>query len=96
MDTIDPSRFTFAFLFVLGLIGLMAAALRYWSKNKPGFASGLLKTGTSEGRLKIVEAQYLDARRRLVLVRRDDREHLLLLADGRELVIESFPAKEVP
>ena len=93
MDTIDPTRFIFAFLFVLGLIGLMAAALRYWSKNRSSLGGRFFARSSDEaGRLSIVETRYIDPRRRLIIVRRDDREHLLLLADGREQLIESFPA----
>jgi flagellar protein FliO/FliZ len=40
-------------------------------------------------RLSVVEITPIDARRRLVLVRRDDREHLLLLGIGQDLVIEA-------
>ena len=91
MDTIDPTRFTFAFLFVLGLIGLMAACLRYWGKNKHSLGASFIKSSSDSGRISLVETRYLDARRRLVLIRCDGREHLLLLADGREQLIESFP-----
>lgn len=94
MDTIDPMRFVLAFLFVLGLIGLMAVALRLWGKG--GFPSlgGRFAPKTESGRVQVIETRYLDSRRRVVLLRRDDSEHLLLLADGRELVLESFPAPQ--
>lgn len=87
MDTIDPWRFLFAFLFVLGLIGLLAMGLKRYGRTAAGKAMLGMKNGG--GRLQVVEMRYIDARRRLVLVKRDDVEHLLLLADGRELVIES-------
>ncbi len=41
------------------------------------------------GRLSVTEVQSVDARRKLVLVRRDDREHLILLNGDRDLLIES-------
>lgn len=83
MDAVDPLRFILAFAFVIGLITLMAAGLRYWNlkRNHLPNAAG--------GRLQIVETRYLDPKRRLVLVRRDEKEHLLLLAEGRETVVES-------
>ncbi len=84
MDTVDPIRFVLAFLLVLGLIGVMALVLKHYVKGRAGF--GAREGG---GRLEVLETRYLDPRRRLVLVRRDGVEHLLLLADGRELVIES-------
>jgi flagellar protein FliO/FliZ len=43
-----------------------------------------LKTPT-ERRLALVESLMLDPQRRLVLVRLDGREHLLLLGEGRLL-----------
>jgi flagellar protein FliO/FliZ len=87
MDTVDPSRFILSFLFVLGLIGLLAMALRHYAAS--GKFSQAMRGGNADGRIKILEVRYLDPRRRLVLVRRDHVEHLLLLADGRETVVES-------
>ena len=102
MDTIDPTRFLFSFLFVIGLIGVLAMVLRrYGQLLQSGvapmwisklFGQGAVQVSQSPAgttRLKIIEVRYLDPRRKLVLVRRDNAEHLLLLADGRELVIES-------
>lgn len=94
MDTVDPLRFAFAFMFVIGLIGLMAMAMKYGKGVKKPFGpkwfrQSLFPAQDATGRIQVVETRYVDARRRLVLVRRDGVEHLLLLADGRELVIES-------
>lgn len=87
MDTVDPTRFVFAIAVVLGLIGLMALGLRRVAQA--GYGGALMKAGAAEGRIRVVETRFLDSRRRLVLVRRDDREHLLLISGERELVIES-------
>ncbi len=81
MDTVDPLRFILAFCFVLGLIGLLALGLKRFG--------GGIRMKTDGGRLAVVEMKHIDPRRKLVLVRRDNREHLLLLAGERELVIES-------
>jgi flagellar protein FliO/FliZ len=86
MEAVDPLRFVFAFLFVVGLIGIMGFAMKRYGR---GNGLGMVARKGEEGRLRVVETRYLDPKRRLVLVRRDDTEHLLLLADGRELVIES-------
>ena len=83
MDTIDPLRFLFAFLFTIGLIGALALLLKRY-----GSAQKFLGMKEEGDRIKIVEMRYLDTKRRLVLVKRDNVEHLLLLADGREMVIE--------
>ena len=88
MDAADPMRFLIASVFVLGLLGLFALALKRFGQSK--FFTPLVK---ENARLSIVETQYIDHKRRLVLVKRDDKGHLLLLADGRETVIESFESK---
>ena len=91
MDTVDPTRFIFAFIFVLGLIGLSAVALRRYGQSASSkfFMGRALNPTLQSNRLQVLEVRYIDARRKLVLVRRDEVEHLLLLADNRELVIES-------
>jgi flagellar protein FliO/FliZ len=98
MDEVDPLRFLFSFAIVIGLIGLMAVFLkRYGQAIQSGRLTGRLakwfgQTNAQQtmGRLEIIEMRYIDPRRKLVLVRCDQREHLLLLGDGRELVIESI------
>lgn len=82
MDTVDPMRFVLAFVFVLGLIGCMAFVLKRFSKGK-------LVSGGEGARISVVETRLIDTKRRLVLIRRDNKEHLLLIAGDRELLIES-------
>lgn len=86
MDEPDPLRILMALLLVLSLIGLMALVLRRLAAS--GKFSGHVSV-PGQGRLHVIETRYLDARRRLVLIRRDRTEHLLLLADGRETILES-------
>ncbi len=50
--------------------------------------NGLPKAGQKR-RLQIVETKMLDSRRRLLLIRRDDREHLVILGPAGETVVES-------
>jgi flagellar protein FliO/FliZ len=75
----DIARLIGALVFVLALIGLAA-----WLMRRFGPA---MRLGRS-GRLGLVETIVLDSRRRLVLVRRDNVEHLLLLGATGDLVIE--------
>lgn len=75
-------RFVFALIAVLGLIALVPVIGRRF-----GFVPRA--GGKGKGRLGVVEVATLDARRRLVLVRRDNVEHLLLLGADRETVVES-------
>lgn len=83
MDAGDYFRFVLALAFVLALIGLMA-----WLARRFGFGVPPRLPGQAR-RLKVVESLAVDARRRLVLVRRDTTEHLLLLGGANELTIET-------
>jgi flagellar protein FliO/FliZ len=83
MEATEYLRFAAALLVVLGLIGLLAWLARRWQ------LAGRPAAGDVERRLAVVEIAALDPRRRLVLVRRDGVEHLLLLGEGGGLVIES-------
>jgi flagellar protein FliO/FliZ len=82
MDADVLLRFALARAVVLGLIGLCALAARR-------FGLGGAPRRHQGRRLAIVESAPIDARRRLVLVRRDDVEHLVLLGGGSESVIET-------
>ena len=65
--------------------------------DKSGSVSRMLDAtvGKGERRLKVTESLMLDPRRRLVLVRLDGREHLLLLSPSRDLVVSDVEAKEI-
>lgn len=68
----------FALAVSLGLFGLGVYAFRRWGPI------GVLKfTARADRRMELVESLTLDAQRRLVLVRLDQREHLILLGEGR-------------
>lgn len=86
MDLGEYFRFFLALGFVLLLIAGLAALVR-----RSGFGSrlALSPAAGSERRLALVEVRPLDAKRKLVLLRRDDREHLVLLGIGGDLLIES-------
>jgi flagellar protein FliO/FliZ len=74
----------FALAVSLGIFGVGVYAFRRWGPL------GLLKlTPRGDKRLALVESLTLDAQRRLVLVRLDDGEHLILLGEGR--VVERLP-----
>jgi flagellar protein FliO/FliZ len=77
-------RFVAALLFVLGLIALLA-----WMARRYGLGGAAAPSGGKRKRLRLVEAMPLDAKRRLVLVQRDDVEHLILLGAAGDLAIES-------
>ena len=89
----DPTqylRFAAALVFVLALIGAAAYALRVF-----GFLS-LAQRRPGDRRLSVVESLLIDARRRIVIVRRDDKEHLILISPTGDTLVESgFDAKPV-
>ncbi len=85
MEYGDYLRFLLALIFVIGLIGLLALAAR---RMGFGYPTTAFKGGRKK-RLSVVEITPLDGRRRLVLVRRDDTEHLIMLSPTRETVIET-------
>jgi len=76
-------RFAIALVFVLGLIGLLAAFAR-----RLGMSPRVSAKNENGKRLGIVEVANVDGKRRLVLVRRDGVEHLLLLGVNSETVVE--------
>jgi len=74
-------KFISAFVLVIALMLLLA-----WFLKRIGLANNAI--GSGERRLKLVEFLPLDNRRKLVLIRRDDKEHLLLLSSTGEIVVE--------
>ncbi len=79
-----PVTFFVAFLIVLALIGGAA-----WLARR--FAGSRLGTNANRGRmprLAVIDAAAVDGRRRLVLVRRDNIEHLLMIGGPTDIVVE--------
>lgn len=74
-----------AFAVVFALLGAFGFGLRYVS------ARGMKMPGLSgrNKRLEVIETLTLDVRRRLVIVRCDDKEHLVLLGVNNDLVVDA-------
>jgi flagellar protein FliO/FliZ len=81
----DAGRFVIAFVLVLGLIG---AGTLLWRRFGVGPLSPLGPRGR-QARLAVIDAAALDARRRLVLIKRDNVEHLLMIGGPTDIVVES-------
>ena len=83
MDIELYSRFLLALVAVLALIGLLS-----WLARRFGLGGRLIPNKGKQRRLSIIEVMALDSRRKLVLLRRDSTEHLVLLGPGRDLLVE--------
>jgi flagellar protein FliO/FliZ len=77
-------RFLFAFIVVLGLIGLTAWLVRRFGATHLGATAARGR----QPRLAVIDAAAVDGRRRLVLIRRDNVEHLLMIGGPSDVVIE--------
>jgi len=78
------ARFFIAFLVVLVLIGLTAWLVRRFGSNRLGNA-----VRGRQPRLAVIDAAAVDGRRRLVLIRRDNIEHLLMIGGPSDVVVEA-------
>jgi len=84
--------FVFAFVAVLALIGVAAWLVRRFAGNRLG-------ANTNRGRmprLAVIDAAAVDGRRRLVLVRRDNVEHLLMIGGPSDIVVEPNIVRAMP
>ena len=85
------AQFVITLVAVLVLIGLL-----YWVVQR---FSGLRIAGGGRGRvprLAIIDALSVDGRRKLVLVRRDNVEHLILIGGTSDLVVEPSIVRGAP
>lgn len=85
MDLYGYAKFVLALIFVLSLIGLMAVAARRWGLGLP---QANIRRGQPK-RIGLVEVTALDAKRRLILIKRDNVEHLIILGHDGETVVET-------
>jgi len=75
------------FLFVIIVLALLALA--FWLMRR--FGGGRLGGGATRGRqprLAVIDQATVDSRRRLVLIRRDNVEHLLIIGGPTDVVVE--------
>jgi hypothetical protein len=77
-------KFFLAFLVVLGLILGFAWAVRRFGTGRLGGASARGR----QPRLAVIDYASVDGRRRLILVRRDNVEHLLMIGGPTDVVVE--------
>lgn len=71
-------------------VALLALAIILWIIRRRGGSSPFIRGGKNrQPRLQVLDATAVDARRRLVLVRRDNVEHLVMIGGPTDVVIES-------
>jgi flagellar protein FliO/FliZ len=75
-----------AILFVIALVALMVWAFKTFITGRPS-AHGFLRP--RDKRLGVVETASVDARRKLLLVRRDEVEHLVMIGGPVDMLIET-------
>ena len=84
------------FVFILiGVLALFGAAAWLFQR----FAGNRLGANTNRGRmprLAVIDAAAVDGRRRLVLVRRDNVEHLLMIGGPTDIVVEPNIVRATP
>lgn len=85
MEYVDYTRFFLVLAGVIGLIWLSAVVAK-----KMGLDKRLRGATGAQGRLGINDVLYLDPRRKLLLVRADAREYLLLVAADSVTVIDKL------
>ena len=76
-------RFFVAFLIVLALIGAIAWAVRRFGSGRLGASAR-----GRQPRLAVIDYASVDGRRRLIMVRRDNVEHLLMIGGPGDVVVE--------
>jgi len=87
MEFVDILHYVFALVLVLALIGLAGLAAKRFG------VPGVTKAARDK-RLAIVESLMVGPRQRLLIIRRDDVEHLVLTgADGARVIESGIPAK---
>lgn len=80
----DYLQYALALVFVLALIGLLAALAR-----RLGMGGATPRRRGRDRRLSVSEALALDGKRKLMLVRRDGVEHLIIVGPTSETVVEA-------
>ena len=79
-----PVNFIIAFVFVLLLIGAAAWLVRRFGSTRIDAAAR-----GRQPRLAVIDSAAVDGRRKLVIIRRDNVEHLLMIGGPSDVVVET-------
>lgn len=83
MEFFPYLKYILGLVFVLGLIAGVT-----WLARHFGMVAKASQKSAGSRRLEITEVLSVDAKRRLILVKRDNTEHLILLGQDRDVVVE--------
>lgn len=86
-DSVSWLRFAFASTTVIGLMGLLGWGLKVASLR--GWFTGAKEKG---GDLSCIASMPLDVRRRVVVVKRNGIEYLLLLGPNNDVLLSEKPS----
>ncbi len=89
MDWIQFLQALMALVFVLGLLFLTTWGIKYIEQK-----SRFLKKINKKDRLNIVEIKRIDTKNMLVLIQRDDTQHLILVGQNSQVIETNIPLKE--
>jgi len=84
-------RFFVAFGLIIMLIGMAA-----WLARFLGFSTPMRMRGQKQRRLSVVDAIALDTKRRLILISRDDVEHLICVGGTTDFIVEHNVKTAIP
>ncbi len=89
MEYASIGRVLISFAFVIALMFGVA-----WALKKIGIEKRLGARGKDGGQLDLEETLYLDPKRRIVIVKRGPKRHVVLLGTQSELLMESYDEKQ--
>src|SRR6202049_5199236 len=94
VETLGPNgKYILTILLVLALVGLVAWLLRQFSAARRALSGS---ARNRQPRLALLDHINVDARRKLVLIRRDHVEHLILIGGPTDVVVEMNIVRATP
>ena len=83
MDNSHYIKLVVAFILVMGLMGLLSLILRKLNAFQSGMSGG-------SNRLKIVEQRMIDTKHKAVILRCDNKDHLVIISqNGNTVCLEA-------
>ncbi|WP_419912806.1 flagellar biosynthetic protein FliO [Hoeflea sp.] len=75
-------------MLAVGVVILIAIGLLVWNLRRRGHMAFMRGSNSRQPRLAVLDHTAVDTRRRLVLVRRDNVEHLIMIGGPSDIVVE--------